>query len=81
MEMVEEVGKSVESLRSLSEDARKLDMHYIPSRYPNVLPGGTPHRFYSENMAEEALASSRKLFEAVEAYFNDEGEIEILAEF
>ena len=29
-----------EALLSL---ARELDRHYIPSRYPNALPSGTPH--------------------------------------
>ena len=80
VEMVQEAGKGLKTMQSLLEDARKLDIHYIPSRYPNGLPGGTPHQFYSRNMAAEAIASAKKLFEAVEAYFNAQGESEILEE-
>ena len=31
----------------------KLDQYYVPTRYPNGLPGGVPSRFYTD--PEEAL--------------------------
>lgn len=80
VEMVQEAGKKLAHLLDLLEDARKLDMHYIPSRYPNGLPGGTPHQFYSRNMAKDAIEAARRIYEVVEAHYSTQGESEILAE-
>lgn len=30
------------------EKATRLDQYYIPTRYPNSLPGGVPSRFYTD---------------------------------
>lgn len=48
------------------ERASRLDQYYIPTRYPNGLPGGVPSRFYVD--PEEAAAAStlaRRVIEAV----------------
>jgi HEPN domain-containing protein len=42
-----------ESLRP----AKRLDQYYIPTRYPNGLPGGIPSRFYDD--PDEAAEASR----------------------
>jgi len=80
VEMVQEAGKKLETMLGLLEDARKLDMHYIPSRYPNGLPGGIPHQFYSRNMAVDANEAAKRIFEAVASYYRAQGETEILEE-
>lgn len=36
--------------------ARELDRHYIPSRYPNAHPSGTPHEAYDEETSKERSA-------------------------
>ncbi|ABN69869.1 HEPN domain protein [Staphylothermus marinus F1] len=41
--------------------ARELDRHYIPSRYPNALPVGTPHEAYDEETSRRALEASKKI--------------------
>lgn len=33
-----------------------LDQHYIPSRYPDALPGGTPADIYTDDQARAAVA-------------------------
>ena len=53
------VGSEVNE--ELLKCARKLDMHYIPSRYPNAHPAGTPHEAYDEGISKEALEASRKI--------------------
>ena len=44
----------------LSGDLRKelavLDQYYIPTRYPNGLPGGTPYEVYTAEQAAAAVA-------------------------
>lgn len=43
--------------------ARELDRHYIPSRYPNALPAGTPHEAYDEEISRKALESAKKILD------------------
>jgi len=45
--------------------ARLLDLHYIPSRYPNGLPDGYPHQFYGKKTAEDSCAAAEGIFAAV----------------
>jgi HEPN domain-containing protein len=36
----------------------QLDVYYLPTRYPDALPGGIPARMYSAGHAEDALAAA-----------------------
>jgi len=54
-DLLEEVQKLAPEFGTVSE-ARRLDEYYIPTRYPNGLPGTVvPHDFYSEKEAQECL--------------------------
>jgi HEPN domain-containing protein len=75
VEMVREGGKKAEGITDLLDQARELDLHYIPSRYPNGIPSGYPHQFYSKKVAEQALAAAEKIFSTVQGYFAGEKEI------
>lgn len=47
--------------------AKKLDKYYIPTRYPNGLPGGVPSRFFDDPQeAEDAMLLARNVVELVE---------------
>jgi HEPN domain-containing protein len=50
---------------ALLQDASPLDRNYIPTRYPNGLPGGVPYLAYNRSAAEEALGQCRKVLETV----------------
>jgi len=76
--MVQEGSKRVSSLTALLENARELDLHYIPSRYPNGLPSGYPHQFYSQIMAEQALRAAETISTTIEVYYRVQGESSIL---
>ncbi len=55
-----------EALRWFTQ-AKKLDKYYIPTRYPNGLPGGVPSRFFDDpKEAEEAMFLVRSVVELVE---------------
>ncbi len=41
--------------------ARLLDRHYIPPRYPDAYPSGSPFEFYDEETARQALEAARSL--------------------
>jgi HEPN domain-containing protein len=69
VEMVREAGKKINSLVELINEARELDLHYIPSRYPNGIPSGYPHQFYGRKNADQALTAAEKIFNAVRDYY------------
>lgn len=48
-------------LESLRDLCRLLDQYYVPTRYPNALPGGVPHRSYTEGQAREAITGCEQL--------------------
>ncbi len=43
--------------------ARRLDKHYIPSRYPNGFAEGFPGQLYTRGEAEQAIADASLLFD------------------
>ncbi len=53
----------------LRDDGASLDLLYIPTRYPNGLPGGLPSTAFRADDAERALARARTIIEAVEKTF------------
>ncbi len=48
-------------LSDLRDAARQLDQYYIPTRYPNGLPGGVPAQAFTPRQAAEAVAYARQL--------------------
>jgi HEPN domain-containing protein len=48
------------------EAARELDPHYIPARYPDAFPTGSPFQFYSRKRAEGALEAAQQVLDWVE---------------
>ncbi|KKL25450.1 hypothetical protein LCGC14_2405140 [marine sediment metagenome] len=46
---------------------KKLDQYYIPTRYPNGLPGGVPSRYYDDPQeAEDAMKLAKNLIDLIE---------------
>ncbi|MCU0575164.1 MAG: HEPN domain-containing protein [Syntrophobacteraceae bacterium] len=72
VQLLSEGSTYLRAPEGLMDDARELDLHYIPSRYPNGLPGGFPHSFYGENTATSALQSARRILEAVTYLYTSE---------
>ena len=51
--------------------SKKLDQYYIPTRYPNGLPGGIPSRYYDDpEEAENAMKLAKNLIDLVEKKLN-----------
>jgi len=80
VEMIEGSGKKVKPVLELLEEGRNLDLHYIPSRYPNGLPSGYPHQFYGKEMSEKAVNAADRIFSSISQYYQTQGESEILSE-
>jgi HEPN domain-containing protein len=44
---------------------KELDRYYIPTRYPNGLPGGIPHDVFTSQDAQAALAQLQQAMELI----------------
>jgi HEPN domain-containing protein len=56
------------SFVEVEEQAKRLDRLYIPTRYPNGLPGGLPFQSYSKKDLPESLDDLNQIFNACTAY-------------
>ncbi len=62
-EMALEIDKDFEKIMA----AKKLDIYYLPTRYPNSLPGGVPSRYFDDpKEAEEAMQLAKSIIDLVE---------------
>jgi HEPN domain-containing protein len=48
---------------ALINDAKTLDKHYIPTRYPNGFDSGAPRDFYTKEEAERAIQCAEEILE------------------
>lgn len=55
VELVHRYADSVPGLGELLEAAGVLDQYYVPTRYPNGLPGGVPFETFGAAQGREAL--------------------------
>ncbi len=66
-----ELARSVAEYCGLDEEILEatlsLSKYYIPPRYPDAFPGGSPYQFYSKKDAEGAREYARKIIEWVES--------------
>ncbi len=65
----EEVGEVGRHLPEAA--ARRLSRHYIPARYPDAHPQGTPGMHYGPEDAEEALRDAEDIIETVDRLWED----------
>lgn len=49
----------------LLNEARELDRHYIPSRYPNAHPSGTAHEAYDLETSKNAINCAERILRYV----------------
>jgi HEPN domain-containing protein len=47
----------------LIDRAKNLDLHYIPTRYPNGFERGAPTDYYTRSQAERAIADAQAIVE------------------
>jgi HEPN domain-containing protein len=43
------------------DELKEIDQFYIPTRYPDALPGGAPFQIFTENQAMRALEIANKM--------------------
>jgi HEPN domain-containing protein len=64
--LIESLDPPEPALRALLDDARDLDVLYIPTRYPNGLESGTPGEAFGARQSERALEAAERLVCAAE---------------
>lgn len=68
-ELLKECLKLDTSFNALSNDARNLDMYYIPTRYPNGLAGNlAPTEFYEREDAGKCIKSAELILNTVKTF-------------
>jgi HEPN domain-containing protein len=64
-DLAEECGRLDGDLRALKAKAAPLDHYYIPTRYPNSLPGGIPAEAFDQSDARRALSLAGEVIHLV----------------
>ena len=67
VELVERLAAAHPEIGALRDDARKLDRFYIPTRYPDGLPGGAPFESFVRSDLEQAVTTAEKIAAAARA--------------
>ena len=57
----------------VADSLRRLSRHYIPARYPDASPGGTPADHYGARDADDAMADARRVIDFVAARWSELG--------
>lgn len=59
--LLEALQRSEPAVGALRGGAKELDQHYVPTRYPNGLPGNVPFEAYTAEQARRALEHARAI--------------------
>ncbi len=51
------------SIPELVSHGAELDRHYVPARYPNAIPSGTPHENYDQAVSQRTQEYAEKIVE------------------
>lgn len=66
-ELVQRAGKYDAQFLALSSGASTLTQYYIPTRYPDALPGSAaPFEVYTEAQAADAIRIAEEIFRQVQ---------------
>lgn len=64
-ELMDDANVTDPRFGALKEKGYFLDRFYIPTRYPNGLPGGIPAESFNENDAQAAMQAAQDIIQAV----------------
>lgn len=60
-----EMGESKEIFEQHKEQLELLDKFYVPTRYPDALPGSLPEGLPNRDDAEKAVASAKEIVQSI----------------
>ncbi|HXF71166.1 MAG TPA: HEPN domain-containing protein [Actinomycetota bacterium] len=72
-DLCDRAAKHDPAFAELRTRAGGLDLYYIPTRYPNGLPGGLPAEAFDREQADRAIERAEEVLDLVEAAFGTTG--------
>jgi HEPN domain-containing protein len=60
-------NEDMKQMKQIEKDFRDLDRYYIPTRYPDGLPGTTPAEAYGSEDSEAAIKSAKSILSFVQS--------------
>ncbi len=66
--LIERLDPRIPELDELLDDARELDLNYIPTRYPNGLEAWTPSAGFGARQAANAIAGASAIVTVARRY-------------
>lgn len=67
-EMCRVLREHIQITAGIEDQARLLDLYYIPTRYPNGFAAGKPADYFSEKQAKEALHAAGEILRFCESH-------------
>jgi HEPN domain-containing protein len=67
-EMIDRLSQTDAEFQIITDEARRLDRFYIPTRYPNGLPGGSPFQIFTAADINEAFKDLKKVLDLCRNY-------------
>ncbi len=78
LRLAEECAEADPRFADLARKCGRLDLFYVPTRYPNGLPDGTPAEIYTDAEAEVAVRLAQRVLslvaEVLDLEFTGEGD-------
>jgi len=59
------------AVAALQDQAKELDKHYIPARYPNAHAQGAPYEYYTRGEADRAITQSEQILRFCEGHLSE----------
>jgi HEPN domain-containing protein len=66
-ELCEDAKNFDEDFKEIESASKSLDKYYIPTRYPNALPGGIPSESFDKSDAEKAISLAEKIINFIKS--------------
>jgi HEPN domain-containing protein len=69
----EKIKTNISGFSEIINECRRLDRYYIPTRYPNGLPGGIPFQYFTEEDIRNALNDTEKVVNFCRKFLQKKG--------
>lgn len=66
-----EIARSLGINGEIENIAKRLDLYYISTRYPDAFPSGAPFEYYTKDQAEEAVGFAAVILDFAGTFFNE----------
>ena len=74
-EMTHELCRTETAFQAITNEAKRLDRFYIPTRYPNGLPGGSPFQVYTAEDLTSAYEDVQRVHQICSKFLEKRGVI------